>query len=164
MLCFSAKIAVLLKEGERIKFNFTYDNEERPDLRKKWNIFDVKSTNQLFEEICNSFVSFGYDEDKDEDIDVGLDVAVKEYEEIYSCDFEDDESLDFFKKKLKARKLGDIEKIFLGVAAHVPEDGVALEWVKYDFISKTVESDIERIVYFSREDYDVDEIVKKVFN
>lgn len=165
MLCFSAKIAVLLKAGDRIKFNFAYDNEEMPELQKKRNIFDVKSTNQLFEEICNSFVSFGYDEDEDEDIEVGLDSAFEEYEELYCCDFEGDESLDCFKKNLKAHKLDDIEKVFLGVAAlHVPEDGVALEWVKYDFVNKTVESDKERVECFSREDYDIDKIVNRVFN
>ena len=165
MLCFSAKIAVLLKDGDRIKFNFAYDNEEMPDLQKKRNIFDVKSTYQLFDEICNSYLSFGYDEDEDEDIEVGLDSAFEEYEEIYGCDFEDDESLDCFKKKLKAHKLDEIEKVFLGVAAlHVPEDGVALEWVKYDFVNKTVESDKERVVCFSREDYDIDKIINRVFN
>lgn len=165
MLCFSAKIDVFLKDGDHIKFNFAYDNEEMPDLQKKKEILDVKSTNQLFEKICNSFVSIGYDEDEDEEIDVGLDAAVEEYEEIYACDFEDDESLDCFEKKLKARKPGDIEKIFLGVAAlHVPEDGVALEWIKYDFVNKTVEADKENVVCFTREDYDIDGIIRRVFN
>ena len=66
---------------------------------------------------------------------------------------------------MKAHKLDEIEKVFLGVAAlHVPEDGVALEWVKYDFVNKTVESNKERVVCFSREDYDIGKIINRVFN
>ncbi len=159
MSYFSAEIAVKLTNDQNICFSYFYLDEEQPDLYCKNKLYNMKSIDEIMKTIFDSFVSLRCDEN-DDDIEVGLDTVIDEYDED-----EDIKRFNDFTKKLKKCKISDIKEISLGVATRtVPENSVALEWVKYDFVNQTETKGKETVECSSRyDDYDVDEIIEAVF-
>ena len=131
MSYYSVKTVVKLKNNEKLSFSYGYDNEIQPELNTDLPFFRCNTIPEIINEISDTFI---------DDCDFNLEEVIESFG--YGDDYE------AFKKKLNKYQPSDIATITLAViASDYPTDNVALHWVKYDFGTRKMQSNTEKVEY-----------------